>query len=203
MAIKLNSLSRWQVLAGDRAISFDGSDVAERRVRINFNCEAVTSFYVEQDGRERFLCTLPPGLETVEFNFAGSFRVFAEDGSGAVLYQSADLEPTFSEIVDPVIFTRIANRRHRNPELEEIMYRMQANIERRLAQQAHELEAAFERRRKELENGRPAEIVVSDAPGAVASVVGQPVSASGADGESAGVDASAADGSQQSGGAGG
>lgn len=186
MTIKLNSLSRWSVLKNTDAIMFAGSDVAERRVRINFNLEGVTAFYIEQGGEERFLVTLQPGLETVEFNAAGSFAVFAEAGSAAVHYQSADLEPTFAEIVDPVIFTRIANRRHRNPELEEIMYRMQANMERRLAQQAGELEAAFERRRMEVENGRSSEIVRSDAPGAAASAGGGEVPAQGASGEKSG-----------------
>ena len=146
MTVKLNSLARWASLPATDAIVFEGSDVGERRVRINFNLEGVTSFFIGDDGGEEFLCTIGPGLETVEFNVAGSFKVYAEKGSGVVHYQSADLEPTFHEIADPVIFTRIAQRRHRNPELEEMMYRMQANIERRLAAQADEMEALYARR---------------------------------------------------------
>lgn len=153
MTVKLNSLARWSALAPDQAIVFEGTDVGERRVRINFNLEGVTSFFIGDDERgENFLCTVGPGLETVEFNVAGTFKVYAEDGSGIVHYQSADLEPTFSEVVDPVIFTRIANRRHRNPELEEMMFRMNQNMERRYAAQAQEMQAAFDRQMEAMKN---------------------------------------------------
>ncbi len=204
MVVKLNSLSRWALLAPTTAIVFDGSDVAERRVRIDFNLEAATSFFiVTADGEELFLAALPPGLETVEFSAAGTFRVYAESGSGAVHYISADLEPTFSEVVDPVIFTKIANRRHRNPELEEIMFRMNQNLEARLAAQAHEFEAALERRRMEEEYGRSAETVISNAPGTAAGAGGAQVPAQGTAGEKPGENAPAPNAGEQQGGASG
>lgn len=151
MVVKLNSLARWAMLPEGQAIAFEGSNVGERRVRINFNLEAVTAFFIGDEEGESFLCTIGPGLETVEFNVAGSFNVYPEKGSAAVHYQSADLEPTFVEVPDPVIFTKIAQRRQRNPELEEIMYRMNANMERRLAAQASEIEAAFALRMQQME----------------------------------------------------
>lgn len=204
MVVKLNSLSRWSVLAPEQAIVFAGSDIAERRVRIDFNLEAATVFFiVDRDGVEEFLCTLPSGQETIEFSAAGTFRVYAEKGSGAVHYVSADLEPTFSEVVDPVIFTKIANRRHRNPELEEMMFRMNQNLERRLAAQADEFEAALERRRSEEENGRSTETVISNAPGAVAGTGGTQVPAQGTAGEEPGETPSAANAGEQQGGASG
>ena len=204
MVVKLNSLSRWSALEATKAIIFAGSDVAERRVRIDFNLEAPTSFFiVDRDGVENFLCALPQGQETIEFSAAGTFSVYAEQGSGAVHYVSADLEPTFSEVVDPVIFTKIANRRHRNPELEEMMFRMNQNLEKRLAQQAGEFEAALERRRLEEENGRSAETVISNAPGAVAGAGGTEVPAQGAAGEEPGETPPAPNAGEQQGGAGG
>jgi len=203
MVVKLNSLSRWSELGSDKAIVFAGSDVGERTVRLHLNLEGVTSFFILIGDQERFLVTMQPGVDTVEFSAAGEFRVYAEEGSGAVLYQSADLEPTFSEIVDPVIFTKIANRRHRNPELEEMMFRMNQNLERRLEQQAHEFEAAFQRRRMEEENGRSAETVISNAPGAVAGAGSAQVPAQGAAGEEPGETASAPNSGEQQGGASG
>jgi len=205
MVVKLNSLSRWSALAPVQAIVFAGSDIAERRVRIDFNLEAATSFFiVDGDGVESFLCALPAGQETIEFSAPGTFSVYAEQGSGAVHYISADLEPTFSEVVDPVVFTKIANRRHRNPELEEMMFRMNQNLERRLAQQADEFEAALERRRMEEENGRSAETVVSDAPGTVAGAGGAQVPAQGTAGEEPSETSPAPNtGEQQGGGSGG
>lgn len=203
MTVKLNSLARWASLDRDKAIVFAGSDVAERRVRINFNLEAVTAFYIDLDGEEAFLATMQPGLDTLEFNAPGTFRVYAESGSGVVQYQSADLEPTFAEVVDPVIFTRIANRRHRNPELEEMMYRMQLNADRRAAQQVDEVTAAFERRIREMENGRSAETVISAAPGASSASGGAQVPAEGAGGEKPGEAPASGAGGEQQGGAGG
>lgn len=187
MVVKLNSLSRWLSLDNTKAILFSGTSDNERLIRIQFNLEAVTTFYVGKDQIDAdLLCTIGPGQETVEFYAQGDFYVFAEKDAGMVKYQSADLEPTYSEVVDPVIFTKIANRRHRNPEMEEMMYRMQLNVERRLAQQAGELEAAFERRRKEEENGRSAETVISNAPGASSGSGGSEVPAQGAGAEETG-----------------
>ena len=153
MAVKLGSLERWSVLPKGEAIVFPGSAVAERRVRINLNLEAVTTFYINQYGGTLFLATLGPGLETLEFHVRGEFKLIAEETAAAVHYQSADLEPNHFEVVDPKIFTKIASRRHRNPELEEIMYRMELNMQRRLAKQADEMERLLEMKRKEIENG--------------------------------------------------
>lgn len=203
MVVKLNSLSRWSSLPSDKAIVFEGSGIGERTVRLHLNLEAVTSFFIGADDKELFLVTMQPGVDTVEFSATGTFRVYAEEGSGAVLYQSADLEPTFAEIIDPVIFTKIANRRHRNPELEEMMFRMNQNLERRLQQQAGELQAAFERRVREEENGRSAEIVVSHAPGAASGAGSEQVPAQGAAGEEPGESGAAGAGGEQQGGASG
>ena len=170
MTIKLNSLSRWFDLEPGNAIMFDKSsnEEDERRIRLNLNLADRTVFYVENSDGPRFLAVAGPGLETLEFAVAGAVGVFAEEGAGHVQYQTAELEPTHSEIVDGAIFTKIATRRPRNPELEEMMYRAELNMQRRFAQQAAEMEAAFERRRAEEANGRPAEVVVSNAPGATA-----------------------------------
>lgn len=204
MVVKLNSLSRWLSLDSTKGIRFSGTADAERCVRIQFNLEAVTTFYVGKDQMDAdLLCTIGPGQETVEFYAQGEFYVFAEKDAGMVKYQSADLEPTFAEVVDPVIFTKIAKRRERNKELEELMYVAQANIERRFAQQAAELQAAFERKVKELENGRPAEVVKSNAPGAASGSGGGTVSEQKPDGEKSGeAAAGGAGGEQQSGEAG-
>ncbi|QCS37063.1 hypothetical protein [Tortoise microvirus 47] len=175
MTIRLNSLDRWKVLERGQAIMFDRtSSQTERRIRLHLNLAGQTTFYVENEEGPRFLAVAGPGLETIEFSAAGKFAVMADDAAGEVQYQTAEGEPTFAVVVDPVIFTRIANRRHRNPELEEIMYRMQTNMERRLAQQAGEMEAALARRLQEVENGRPAETVKTDAPGANPKPVSQP-----------------------------
>ena len=203
MTVKLNSLSRWAVLDGAEAIAFEGTGAAERRIRIDFNLEGVTSFFIGDLDGENFLCTIGPGLETVEFNVAGAFKVYAEKGSGAVHYQCSGQEPTSMEIPDPVIFTRIAQRRTRNPELEEMMHRMQLNVERRMAAQADELAAVYERRERlllETQNVRTVETNDARTPLAAG---GSEVPAQSASGEKPGEAPASPAGGEQSGGGGG
>ncbi len=174
MTIRLNSLSRWKDLEAGAAIMFDDPATEnERRIRLHFNLAAATPFYIEDANGPRFLTVVPAGLETVEFGAVGSFAIFPQEGAREVQYQTAEDEPTYATVVDPVIFTKIANRRHRNPEMEEVMFRMQQNMERRLAQQADEIEQALERRRMEETHGRPAERIETNAPGAAANAGGK------------------------------
>lgn len=167
MAIKLHSLKRWETLVPGSAVIFDhGTGYGERRVRLSVNCQRETVLMYETEDGEDFLAVAPAGLETVEFSVAGKVAVFAADPKASFKYQTAELEPTHSEVVDPRIFTKIANRRHRNPELEEIMMRMNRNMEMRMAEQAKFFEQALERRRQEEKNGQSIELVKTDAPGA-------------------------------------
>ena len=178
MAIKLNALARWASLPHGKQLVLAGKPTGgDRRVRLSLNVGEATKVYVsDEGGEERLLAVVQPGLETIEFSAPGRLHVHTDARDGAEVWiQTAETEPTFVEVVDPVVFTRIANRRHRNPELEEMMYRMQLNVERRIAATRDEMEAAYERRRKEEEHGRAAEIIKSDAPGATAGVGGEEV----------------------------
>lgn len=179
MTIKLGSLARWKMFPLD-ALNLPGRDGGERRIRLNINAESEIALYrvFRALDDQQLVAVLAPGFHTVEFMAAGTVSLIAAKQDGAqVWYQTADDEPTYVEVVDPVIFTRIANRRHRNPELEEMMYRMQLNVERRLAAQAEELEQALSRRRAEEEHGRPAEKIVTNAPGSAAAAGGEEVRA--------------------------
>lgn len=168
--IKLNSVDRWLPAAGQQ-LTFEGDGA--RRIRLHVNSPDVARVWLVLDGDELQFIARVEGYQVVEFYADGDVRV-SIDGND-VWWRCAETEPTFVEVVDPVIFTKIANRRHRNPELEAIMYRMQENVERRLAQQAAEFEAALERRRREEVNGRGTETVVTAAPGAAANVGGNEV----------------------------
>ncbi|MGF7009263.1 hypothetical protein [Aminobacter sp. BE322] len=168
--IKLNSVDRWRP-ALSNVLTFEGTGA--RRIRLHVNSPGVTlAWLVDDTGAEegfQFLARAE-GYAVIEFHAEGDVRI-SLDGSD-VWWMCSEAEPTHVTVIDPVIFTKIANRRHRNPELEEVMYRMQLNMERRLAQQAGEIEAAFVRRRQEEEIGRSAETIVTDAPGAAANAGG-------------------------------
>lgn len=187
MVIKLNSIARWLALDPKTGISFDGDPDAERLYRIEFNCEAVTTFYLVQGKNEQLLVTLQPGIETVEFYLAGDFTIVSD--GGVVLFWCADYEPAFVEVIDPEIFTQIATRQRRNPELEEMMYRAQLNMERRFAAQEEEIEA-MRRRSQELEN------VVNAVKAKPAGTEPKPVSGQVEDGDGPEPDAGGEDGSE-------
>lgn len=192
--IKLNAVDRWKRADGN-LLTFEG--VGARRIRLHVNSPGVTlAWLVHGEGDLQFLGRVE-GFQTIEFYAAGTVNI-SLDGAD-VWWSSAEVEPTHVEVIDPVIFTKIANRRHRNPELEEMMFRMQQNMERRLAQQAGEIEAAFERRRREVEHGRPAEVIKTDAPGAAASTGGTEVRPPEPDGAQSGEDAGSAGGGGQPG----
>lgn len=154
MTIKLNSIERWQVLLQGDSIRFASDTETVRRVRIDFNCAAPTVLYFEDADGPRLLAALPAGLETVEFNAGGDFVVMPDEGHGEVHFITSEAETSTVEDVDPVIYTKLAQRRHRNPELEAMMHMVQTNMERRLAAQAQETAnalAAMEVRNAQLE----------------------------------------------------
>nr|WP_316650681.1 hypothetical protein [uncultured Gellertiella sp.] len=198
MTIKLNSLSRWAVLRAKEALGFDGPDDVERLVRLNLNCQSPTDVWISRrDGEISFLCFAPAGLETIEFYIDGAFSLLFDDERGEVQYNCAEFEPSHFEIDDPVIFTKIAERRDRNPAMEEMLYRAQVNVERRLAQQADEYQMALAAMERRL-----AEHARTDDQGTTAGASSAPVSAQGTGGEGPGEIGGGVAGGEQAGGSG-
>lgn len=69
------------------------------------------------------------GLQTVEFRVHGAFALDAE---GLVRYRTVDSDRVHIVIPDAQTFTRIAERRARNPEMERLQQVLMANQERRM-----------------------------------------------------------------------
>lgn len=99
----------------------------------------------DDDGRAVTFLARVRGRDRLEFAVDGAFGLLAE-GGGAYIY-TIDSQDVSTKIVAPVIFTRIADRKQRNPHLEMMEYQMKLNIQRRLAA----MEAESERRLKALE----------------------------------------------------
>ncbi|TIS45688.1 hypothetical protein [Mesorhizobium sp.] len=136
--INLKDLLRWAEMKPGEVIKFNAGN--PRKVRLQVNCRFQTAFYIVHvddltgELAERFLATAPAGLAVIEFMTGGQpFRIGA-DASDAVLYYTAEMEATGIEVPDAESFTKIAHRRARNPELEQMMFLMNQNMERRLAQ---------------------------------------------------------------------
>lgn len=88
-----------------------------------------------------FFLGLVKGREALETFVEGQFDLLVEGGTVYVF--TADGDDVHAVVVEPVIFTRIAERRARNPELEAIERRMYLNQERRLAAQMEDMDRRY------------------------------------------------------------
>ncbi|MER8365966.1 hypothetical protein [Mesorhizobium sp. M1378] len=126
MSVKLDSLSDWNPLVG--SLGLYGSD--PRRVKIYFNCEAVTPFFITIDkGAPRFLTTLDHGLSTLEFWTHGEIEIAAADLEAVVHWQSTEDESQVFEGTGES-FTTVHERAPRNEALEWVQYQSELNQRR-------------------------------------------------------------------------
>lgn len=144
--IKLDTLSRWAHLAPQTVLTLPGQE--NRKIRLEVNAPGRVRLYLMEDEELRFLAA-PEGRDTVEFWCPGDVKIVTDDAD--VFVYTAELEPTFVEIENTEVFTEIAERAARNPEMERMMYLAQQNAERRFAQLAQE---ATENARRAYEAGR-------------------------------------------------
>lgn len=133
--VRLDALERWFPLPVGQVLTLPGK--APRSIRLQVNCpDKARLFTVDQDGELVFLATAER-RDRVDFLAAGDVKITTQDED--VFVFSSELEPTYSVVEAPAIFTKIATRAARNPQLEEMMYRMEANAARRQAALAAEL----------------------------------------------------------------
>lgn len=126
--IKLDSLSRWIALPKGQVLTLHGNK-SERRIRINVNSPRRICLYLVNDDGELVFLAAPVGRDVIEFAQGGDVRIATEDDDVSVY--TSEREPTFTVIEDAEIFTTIMTRAARNPDLEYLMAKQQANIERR------------------------------------------------------------------------
>lgn len=146
---RLFNLSKWAVLEEGKAISFKGSK--PRLVRLEVNSPGEVFLYVSQESDptvdtdpEVIFLARVEGRDTLEWHAAGGgFSLMVEGGSCNVYTVDGD-DPSYRNLT-PTIFTKIVERRPRNPEFERMAAMMQLNVERRLLQQKQELHALFTR----------------------------------------------------------
>lgn len=132
--MNFGSLQRWVSVSKKDTLRLDIA--APKRVRFEVNAPdavRVTLCY----GDQRF-CFRVLGLERVECALPAGDLEITVSGECWLLSPEFDLDTAFV-IPDAVSFTRVVGRRQRNPELELMMAKMNANMERRLAHAEREL----------------------------------------------------------------
>lgn len=127
--INLKNLDKWKHLVTGEMMTFANPN--PRTVRIEVNAPFETRCYVTPVGQdEPQFVGVVHGLDVIEFGTGGAFTFY---GDGDFSLYSAEVEAVAFEVLEPVKFTEIAERRTRNPELEHVMRRMQENTDRRMA----------------------------------------------------------------------
>lgn len=131
---RLFNVSKWRRLVEGGSMKFDIPRA--RVVRLELNSRAEVGLYLlDMETGEALFLSRSVGRDTVEFHCGGSFNLVSD---GEIFIYTADGEQIHHEVVDPVIFTRITERRQINPEILAIQRMMNLNIERRLAEQRNE-----------------------------------------------------------------
>lgn len=139
---RLHNINKWRHLVEGNAYSF--ANTRKRNVRLEVNAPLEVCLTVIDDQGESFFLALVKGRDTVEFVSTGKIAIAVEGGD--IWLYTEDSDDISSVVIDPVKFTRIAERRQRNPELEFIAAQMNRNMQRNLEKQAFEIEQRFARR---------------------------------------------------------
>lgn len=138
---RMFNVTKWRALTEGQALTIDNERARVVRVEVNAPQPAGLYLFNAGNGAAVFLARVV-GRDTIEFYSDGKFTLVSD---GEVYVYTADGETVHHESVDPVIFTRITERRQVNPEIRRIQEVMNLNIERRLAAQRDEFNAAIRR----------------------------------------------------------
>lgn len=161
MSTRIFNLAKWEWLKEGNAIEFHNT--RRRTVVLDVNAPEAVRLYVSQSQHD--IETNPEkvsddeagrrgpssdgdrtvtfigrvlGRDRLEFAVDGAFQLFAEGGE--FYWYTIDSQDVSTKVVAPVIFTKIANRRERNPHLEMIEFQMRQNQRRFEAQMGAEME---------------------------------------------------------------
>lgn len=142
MVVRLNNLSKWAVLDPGDMLHLPGT--YQRKVRVEVNCEASTSFMLvlkKTDAPDKgvFVANVT-GHEVLEFSLPGEAWLMA-DGEGRVWYFTNEGDYPAVEFQNTKPFVELITPSQLDPNVERMMYRMKLNYERNLAAQAEEMAA--------------------------------------------------------------
>lgn len=136
MTVRIHNLAKWQVLPAGSVLQFRGPEYEgytpeHRRIVVEVNCEAPTSWKVIEGPRDKepkitFLAVVQ-GLEKLEFT-ASADAELVPSGDGEVWYFTSDGDNYAHDQVNAdgalaVSFTSVMQRRTRNRQLELIAWK--------------------------------------------------------------------------------
>jgi len=145
--IKIGEIDRWLSLKPGTSLMLKGLDARTIRIDVNAIDKARLFLTDQETGEERFLATVI-GNDRVEFVAAGNVCVTTPDTD--VYVYTSELEEVHMHFEGAEIYTRIAERIARNPELEYVLERQALNFERRFQQMATDIENQYAAREAEI-----------------------------------------------------
>lgn len=139
--INLKDMSAWRPLEAGEVMEYRSR--RPRPVKLEVNSDRPVALMIAIEGAPPQLLALVHGRETVAFVVAGQYQLMHLTEGATVWLYSADGTMVHRPNVIEEAFTRIHERKARDPELEYMMYSMNKNFERRMAQHAAELERKY------------------------------------------------------------
>lgn len=140
MSYDLTDLEKWVVVPKGGGIWFSGSN--PRQVRVEVLADQPTRLYVEHEHEGKpvtHFIGIVCGYEVIKFQMSSPFRLTA-DGVGAKVWSPEMLSAGAIELPEAVSFTTMMQRRERNPIVEQMMHKMQQNMERRIARAERDMQ---------------------------------------------------------------
>lgn len=154
MTINLMTLAKWKTLEEGEVVRFHREN--PRTVRIDVNAPLAVVVTITELGGEDDDSPIFPvyvlGRDRLEFEVNGAFELAVE--GGGIQFYTVDGADWSVEKTDHATFTRVVERRVRNPEVDYMMYMMNVNLEKRLAQVQADTELRVARRFREQERAR-------------------------------------------------
>lgn len=142
MVQRIFDVKKWTRLEEGQVLGFKSERPRVLRLDVNSPGDSEL-FYIDAAGEVVFLA-LVRGRDTVEFVTDGPFSL-SVSGNDCMVY-TQDGDETVHTALDSPSFTRIVERRARNPEFEAMQWAMMENINRRLDKQKEDLERVYRRR---------------------------------------------------------
>lgn len=140
MVVRIQNIGKWAALAPGDILPLLGEGL--RKVRLEVNCPAPTRFDVVEningENKLTFLAVVV-GHETLEFSVTGAEAHIAPTSDSEVWFFTNDGDDVSFEVPGAVSFTKVMNRRTRNPAQEMMMFKMEQNMLRRMELQAAEI----------------------------------------------------------------
>lgn len=142
MITKLGNLTSWKPVNPGDGILLPGK---KRRVRIAFNTQAATKVVALQRN-EVYVLGVVTGMQEYEFGASGDVEIHLDTDQVALWRTDDGVQTATQPSTDS--FTKMMERKERNPELEYMMYMAEQNAKRRSDQMLASAEAMIERRLK-------------------------------------------------------